>query len=154
MGSSSRPGSRNKFIQRKALALAIGGSMALAFSANALAFNPYTNGVVYFDENGQVVGQQVLTCEGRQWHGGNIHTAYHVSTHALCGWPCPPPGNQTQPDHCPQPSNSIVPGTLVIQYVLPSFETIQQACSLMDGQCEVPPERMLGNGWTWLGGWR
>lgn len=130
-------------------------ALSLGFVGVALALNPYSNGTVYFDENGQVVGQQVLTCDGQASHGGNTHTTYHVSTSVYCGWGgCCTPGEPCSGlPKCPGAPNYIVPDTYITEYVLPSFESIQQACALMGSQCEVPPERMLDKGWTWSYGW-
>jgi hypothetical protein len=152
-GRQTQKGVRDMLTKKLILAATV-AALSVGSIGTALAFNPYTNGTVYFDENGQVVGQQVLSCDSTSWHGGNIHTAYHVSTSALCGFGCPPRTDPSKPNTCPTPPTYIVPGTIVTAYVLPSFETIQQACSLMEDQCTVPPARLLDRGWTWTPGWQ
>lgn len=100
----------------KGLGLAVG--LIAAFGASsASASVASASSVKYFDESGQVVGQQITTCSlSRSAHYGNIHTAYHISESAPCTL-----GQESHPA-------PIVPGTRVTAYTLPGFLSIQEAC--------------------------
>lgn len=110
------------------------------------AMSPDTIGKFFFNENGQLVGQSVDTCSAQQYNGGNTHTAYFVMTDVYCGiGGCKDNPNLPQ---CPWPE-PIVPDTYITEYTLPGFETIQEACAQMEGQCHLPPSRIMNLGWTW-----
>ena len=117
------------------LALAALSFFAFAGSAHALAQNATSH--KYFDETGALVGQDIRICTAQSYHGGNTHTAYHITEEVPCG------GNPSL--------DYIVPGTIVTEYVLPGFLSISTACGIAD--CEptyVPePRRLLNHGWTW-----
>lgn len=118
----------------------------LGVNVSASALSPNTIGKFFFDENGQLVGQSVDTCTGQQFNGGNTHTAYFVMTQVSCGIG----GCKLNPKdwRCPWPE-PIVPGTYIVEYTLPGFENVQSACAQMEGQCHVPPYRIMNLGWTW-----
>ena len=54
-----------------------------AGNAHALAQNSTSN--KYFDENGNLVGQQIRLCLAQTYHAGNIHTAYVITEEVPCG---------------------------------------------------------------------
>jgi hypothetical protein len=108
----------------------------------AHAVTPHSNSVKYFDENGTVVGQQILLCNNSAYHAGNIHTAYMIREATTCG-----DGQQT---------SYIVPDSIITSYTLPGSVTIGYACTV--AECEpglaAEPERLLDKGWTWAYGWQ
>ncbi|GAA0899815.1 hypothetical protein KR767_20030 [Luteibacter anthropi] len=111
------------------------------FAGAAEARPPNSQSVKYFDEGGNVVGQQYLLCDGRARHGGNIHTAYTITEVVVCSNPNEDPG-------------WIVPGNIVTAYTLPSNVTIQSAC--LTASCEgrgVPEVQNLGR-WPYSVGWQ
>lgn len=107
--------------------------------------SPYTIGKFFFNENGQIVGQSVDTCQAQQYNGGNTHTAYFVMTQVYCGVG----GCNINPKQPGCDVEYIVPDTYITEYTLPGFETIQEACGQMEGQCHLPPYRIMNLGWTW-----
>ena len=115
--------------------------------ANAWAERPYALVYTYFNASGQIVGAETAYCDGTTYHGGTLNTAYYIYASTPCTLPCNPNGygdyaargvraaGSSGPCTNPYtpPSQSIVPGTGVINYALPGAETIQQACRI--AQC-------------------
>lgn len=177
---------------KRGVSLAIISAFCISSIRLALAMSPNTNSTFYFDENGQLVGQSILMCNGTAEHGGNVHTAYYIETSVSCGFPTPAPPaygptpycvpgskgcsceqiqGSTSGYYCPTGSTNatvapdllsggggggqdyIVAGAYIVAYVLPSFETVPDACSQIQ-QCQKPPERILNLGWTWYVGYQ
>lgn len=136
-------------MKQKLIEVALSAPLTFGVASVAHAGPEYANSYIYFDENGQVVGQQILLCgDWGSQHAGNIHTAYYIEEESACQDQVPG-GNPF-----PEPTY-IAPPTDVVDYVLPSFETIQQACQLIGGcpEEDLPPKRLLNQGWTWYTGW-
>jgi hypothetical protein len=127
-------------IMKKFVAAGFALSMFVAGAASALPI--YNQSTKFFDENGVLVGQRENTCNNKQTHGGNVHTAYYIEEAILCDGA----GGQSPPT-----PNYIVPGTLITRYVLPASLNITVACSI--AQCEDPTAPMISllenQGWTW-----
>ncbi len=66
-------------------------AMLILVTGTAFALNPSAVSKFYFDEDGQLVGQSLLTSAPQESHGGNVHTAYYVSVAVSCARPTPPP---------------------------------------------------------------
>lgn len=92
------------------------GVMALVLSGSAAAAIEQAQSIKYFDESGVVVGQQVVLCSNFRGSSGNVHTAYHMTEITNCV------GSDQHPA-------SIVPGTHITAYTLPSNLTIQKVCA-------------------------
>ncbi|RUL78363.1 DUF6289 family protein [Dyella choica] len=107
----------------------------LGVAANAWAVRPYALAYTYFDASGRIVGAQTAYCDGSAYHGGTLNTAYYIYASTPCTLPCQPGGYDGGSCGGPYtpPSQSIVPGTGVVNYALPGAETIQQACQV--AQC-------------------
>ncbi|MBT2116619.1 hypothetical protein KK141_06630 [Dyella sp. LX-66] len=109
-------------------------------TAHALSQNTVSN--KFFDENGVLVGQQILLCNALAYHAGNIHTAYTITESVACS---------KNP-----PLDYIVPGTIITAYTLPGALSISSAC----GQAECAPAgapeplRITDKGWTWQNFWQ
>lgn len=103
----------------------------------ANATTPYAHAYTYFNSSGQVVGGEVLFCNGGSYHTGTLNTQYGVFAEASCTLPCKPSGYLGGPCGGPykMPVDSIVPGTGVVQYVLPGIMTIDDACLNEHAQC-------------------
>lgn len=113
---------------------------AFASTAHALSQNSTSN--KYFDENGVLVGQQILLCNAMAYHAGNVHTAYTITESVACG---------KNP-----PLEYIVPGTIITAYTLPGGLSISNACG--PAECapagSAEPQRLTDKGWTWLNSWQ
>lgn len=102
--------------------------LATAISSTAFAAIEQAQSIKYLDDSGQVVGQRIALCSN--WSGayGNVHTAYHITEVANCI------GREQHPA-------SIVPGTHITAYTLPSNLTIQQVCTY--AQCTLADQPEL-----------
>lgn len=101
--------------------------MALALSGSAAAAIEQAQSTKYFDDSGVIVGQQVALCSNFRGSYGNIHTAYHMTEVANCI------GRDQHPA-------SIVAGTHITAYTLPSNLTIQQVCTYAQCTSADQPE--------------
>lgn len=126
-------------------ALAKYALIALPFlfvAGNAHALSPNATSNKYFDENGNLVGQQIRICTAQSYHAGNVHTAYVITEETACG---------------SNPSlDYVVPGTIITSYTLPGSQTISNACGIAEcaAQGVAEPSRLLNKGWTWLNSWQ
>lgn len=98
---------------------------AMLMSGSVAAATSQAHSTTYFDESGNIVGQQILLCSNLGGAYGNIHTAYTITQYASC----------TVPFGTTHPA-SIVAGTHVTSYTLPGFLSIQTACSYLPCQDE------------------
>ena len=134
-------------LSRRTVSLAVFSALSFGVMGVALATTPYSTSTCYFDENGNLVGESILTCTPYSEHGGNVHTAYSVTATVTC-YPCNP-----KVQHCPDPPDYIAPPTHVTDYTLPSFETLSEACKQMEGNCGIPAV-ITNKGWTWTVGYQ
>lgn len=104
-------------------------------AANALT--PYSHAYTYYNAAGSIVGGEILQCQGQSFYSGTLNTGNYVFAQASCTLPCQPGGFVG--GSCGSPYNpkvpSIVPGTGVVQYILPGAMTITQACAIPGTQC-------------------
>ncbi|UPG87408.1 hypothetical protein L2Y94_08660 [Luteibacter aegosomatis] len=122
------------------MGIALAAVATAGFSGAAKAVPPASRSVKYFDEFGNLVGQQYLLCSGIAKHGGNIHTAYHIEEATSC----PSGGDE----------GWIVPGKIVVAYTLPSSLTIDAACSIASCQGSYVPEVNVLGLWPYSVGYQ
>jgi hypothetical protein len=139
-----------------AIKTVLGLLLFVGFISAANALTPFSHVYTYYNAAGSIVGEEVLFCQGQSYYAGTLNTPNYVFAEAPCTLPCQPVGYAG--GSCGGPYTpkvpAIVPGTGVVQYVLPGAETITQACATPGTQClgngEQPNEPNFG--FTWYPG--
>lgn len=117
------------------------GAALFVVAGAASALPPKSQSVKYFDESGNLVGQQYRLCSGISAHGGNVHTAYTITEETSC--------NGT-----PLSDEWIIPGKIVTGYVLPATTNITSACNIAHCEGDYVPEVQNLGLWPYTPGWQ
>jgi hypothetical protein len=114
----------------------------MAWVGDAHAARAYSFNDVYFNEQGEVVGQDMIGCSNFHWRGGDVNAPYHLTVEVNCD------GSQREcssfqgipftcgTDWSKTIQYSLYPGTAPF--------SLQHACDVSEGSCEnVEPSPFL-----------
>lgn len=116
--------------------VAVAGLLLGGVQAHAAVNN--SGSIVYLDNNGNPVGQQITYCSSTTQHAGIVYSQYKV----VFTWKCPTGFYEGD-----------IPGMSVENFILPAGISITNACTQIGaGICTSTVPLIINGSWTYLPG--